>query len=111
MVHIVTDAAGRRLGVAGAIIDLASESDGPPSTVVCKGCDGTSTRYGGQNPDGWYSLTVSVPRWVNRKGYAWVAQFCSAACIARAMPRLEYLEKLAREAYDPVPPDHRAGAR
>ena len=52
------------------------------SVIVCKGCGGRSVRQGGQSPDGWYSLTVSVPFWVNQTGYTWVGQFCSAACIA-----------------------------
>lgn len=74
------------------------------SVIVCKGCGGTSVRDGNKSPDGWLSLTVSVPPSFSERGYLWLGQFCCVACLARALPELDRDERLAREAYDPVLP-------
>jgi hypothetical protein len=75
------------------------------SVITCKGCGGTSVRDGSKSPDGWLSLTVSVPPSFSEKGYLWLGQYCSMACLASSVPELDRDEQLARQAYDPVPPD------
>lgn len=109
MAHIVTDAAGKRLGVAGAVIDLANGSPQPSrqAGLRCRGCGGTLDGGGTVTPPGWYQISVGVPKWLAPRGFRWVGLFCSVGCIEAAIPGLEAQERLAREVYDPVPPQRR----
>lgn len=77
----------------------------PPErdTLFCRGCKGTTPRVDTGIPIGWYALTVSVPRDINRKGYIWVGMFCSAACLGAWQPEIAEAEALARQAYDAAP--------
>jgi hypothetical protein len=107
----VRDDNGHVLGYAARVIDLASGSPQQREPVVtCRGCLGKAVRRDGESPAGWYQLSVSVPEWIDHKGYVWVGIFCSVACLALAVPKLEHLERLAHEAYDPVPPEHPVSA-
>jgi hypothetical protein len=59
----------------------------------------------GHSPAGWYGLTVTVPDGMDSrgKGFIWLGQFCSVACLAASVPEMRRQEELARLAYDPVP--------
>lgn len=74
---------------------------------TCKGCGGQAARRGnGIAPLGWYGLTVAIPPEMDGKGkgFTWVGQFCSIACLARSVPDLEQQERLAHELYEPARP-------
>jgi uncharacterized protein CbrC (UPF0167 family) len=56
------------------------------------------------HPYGWYSVSVSVPPWLNAdsgKAYRWVGMFCSPSCLTAHNIELTAQEALMREAYEP----------
>jgi hypothetical protein len=79
-----------------------------PGVITCRGCGGRAPRgAGSRSPAGWYGLSVSLPETMTSsrdRGYVWVGQFCSIACLDAAVPELEQAEQLAQQAYEPVRP-------
>ena len=74
---------------------------------VCRGCGGQARKIDASTPDGWYSLTVSVPEWYSTgsgKDYVWIGMFCSVTCLVAYGPQLQADADLAHQAYDPVIP-------
>jgi hypothetical protein len=75
-------------------------------TVSCRQCKKTAevpVPQADGHPYGWFYLTVMVPPWFNSatgKAYRAVGLFCSAECLAAAMPDIQRDEELHRNAYE-----------
>lgn len=75
-------------------------------TVSCRECGRTADTPdpdAGGHPYGWFYLTVNVPPWFNSasgKLYRAVGLFCSAGCLAAAMPRITADEEMHSHAYE-----------
>jgi hypothetical protein len=74
-------------------------------SVFCKQCLIRERQPEGI-PLGWYYLTVTVPRWVNPKGFIAVGLFCTPACLAAYQPEIDRQarESVAKLARYPRPP-------
>jgi hypothetical protein len=65
----------------------------PTEIKVCSTCrrEVEVPRPSGGHPYGWYSISVNVPPGFSFHGqpYRWVGLYCSAQCIADAMPYIK----------------------
>lgn len=74
--------------------------------VFCRRCKREVTVPEGDrkgHPYGWYYLSVQVPAWFNtdsRRPYRAIGLFCSAQCLADAIPELIADEELYDNAYE-----------
>jgi len=94
-------------GIEVMVTVTSRDAPDPVAEVVCKGCGGTAERREDRRgPAGWYGLTVAVPDDIDGrgKGFIWLGQFCSVACLAASVPELRRQEALAHQVYAPVRP-------
>jgi hypothetical protein len=81
-----------------------------PRTLECKTCRGRFTAADGTGrPFGWYSVSVTVPPELGKHGkpFLWLGTFCSARCLAAAMPAIAAAEAQPH-GYQPDRPQCRA---
>lgn len=88
--------------MSGAPGEAPAASD---RTVFCRQCRRRAgvPSPGQGHPYGWFCLIVHVPPWLNAgsgKPYRSVGLFCSAACLAAAMPAITTEEELHASAYE-----------
>lgn len=92
-----------------------AESRSGPRSQECRTCRGQFTAAPEERgrPYGWYSISVSVPPELGKGGkpYLWVGTYCSARCLAAAMPVIVAAEVDARQGYQADRPQRQAERR
>jgi hypothetical protein len=65
-----------------------------PREITCRSCQQKlGGIYNGEQPDGWYTLSVSDLNAPNGRGYRYLGLFCSVACLANHMPEMARVEQ------------------
>ncbi len=75
---------------------LAAESAG--EKAVCRRCRRTGPKF--PPPQGWYSVSVNVPKTIDKRGYVWVGLFCSLSCLAFHMPTMKMQDDMTQDLYE-----------